>query len=306
MGEGGFGFGPACGFALEIFLKAEGFSFEALLGFRRDAAFCFQLCQRDAGLGEASGGGHFGLAQGRDAFAGLDAFALAQGVFAGEVFDLALADFELGAGGFGVLARLGPAQMGEKGFEAMDFFGQAPVAAGLGGLALEACELALDLGGDFGEALEIGFGGVELEFRLMAARVEAGDTGGFLKDAAAVLGLGADQFGDLALTHEGGGVGARGGVGEEELDVLAAHGAAVDAVAGACAAFQLALDLKHVGAVEFRRRGAFGVIQNERDFGSFPRGAGGSAGEDEIVHLAAAHGLGGVGPHGPAQRFEKV
>ena len=196
--------------------------------------------------------------------------------------------------------------MRNEGLKRLDFFGQFAVAARLGSLPLEAAELAFDLGRDFSETLEVGFGAVELQFGLVAAAVQTGDTRGFFEDPPTVLRLGADQFGNLSLPDEGGGVRAGGGVSEQQLNVLAAHCAPVDAIAGACAAAQLPLDLKLVCAVELRRGCPLRVVEHEDDLGSLPGRATVRAIEDQVVHLAAAHGLGGVGAHRPAQGFQQV
>jgi hypothetical protein len=54
-------------------------------------------------------------------------------------------------------------------------------AVGLTGLALEAFDLGFELGRDVVEALEIGLGGAQPEFGLMAARMQAGNAGRFFK-----------------------------------------------------------------------------------------------------------------------------
>ena len=194
MGEGSFCLRPCGGFALQVFGKAGGFGVQPLLCLSSNPVLRFKLCQRDAGLREAPGGGHLRFSQGANPFARFNACALTQRILAGKILYLALADLQLRAGGFSRLARLSPAQMRKQGFQPMDFFRQAAVTPRLARLTLEAGQLALHLGRHFGEALEVGLRRVELQFSFMAARVEAGDPGGFLKDAAAVLRLGADQL----------------------------------------------------------------------------------------------------------------
>ena len=83
------------------------------------------------------------------------------------------------------------------------------------------------------------------ELRLVAAAMQARDPGRLLQDPPAVLRLGGDQFGDLALAHQGRRVRAGGGVGEQQLHVARAHLAAVDAVGGALAAVDAADHLQH-------------------------------------------------------------
>ena len=271
-----------------------------------DAALGFEFCQRDAGLAKPRGGVHFCFAQRRKTRAGFDPLFLAQCIFAGEVFHLAPEHIQLRPRRFRGQARLHPAQVGHERVKRLDFVGQLAIPPRLGRLSLQAGELAFHFSRDFRKPLEVCFGPVELQFGLMPATVQPRDTGGFLKDPAAVLWFGADQFRDLSLPDQGGGVGASGGVGEKQLDVLAAHRASVDAVAGARAAAQPALDLKLVCAVELRRRCPLRVVEYEDDLGSLPGRPSVCAVEDQVVHLAAAHGLGRVGAHRPAQGFQQV
>ena len=79
----------------------------------------------------------------------------------------------------------------------------AGIALGLARLALQPLELAAELA-DHREAREIGLGSLEPQFGLVAAPVQAGDAGCVLQDAAALLGLGVDDLGDLALATSAG------------------------------------------------------------------------------------------------------
>ncbi len=292
--------------AVEVDRQAQRFGFEPGMRLGSNPPLGFEFRQRDAGLAKPRGGVHFCFAQRREAVAGFNSLLLAHRIFAGEVFHLALERIELRARGFCREARLHPAQVRNQGLKRLDFFGQFAVTARLGSLPLEAAELAFDLGRDLSETLEVGFGAVEFQFGLVAAAVQAGDTRGFFKDPPTVLRLGADQFRNLSLPDKGRGVRAGGGVGEQQLDVLAAHGAPVDAIAGACAAAQFTLDLKLVCAVELRRRCPLRVVEHEDYLGRLPRRTAVRAVEDQVVHLAAAHGLGRVGAHRPAQGFQQV
>ena len=55
-----------------------------------------------------------------------------------------------------------------------------------------------------------------------------------------------------------------------------------------------------------RRRQAGGFLQVQRDLGEVAARPGGGAGEDHVLHLAAAHGPGGGLAHRPAQRLDHV
>jgi hypothetical protein len=65
--------------------------------------------------------------------------------------------------------------------------------------------------------------------------VQTGHAAGLFQNSASVLRLGGDQFGNLALTHQGRTVSPRRGVGEQQLDVAGAHFLAVDAIGRALA-----------------------------------------------------------------------
>ena len=79
----------------------------------------------------------------------------------------------------------GPAQVMRQRFGLADMAGEIAVARGLARLALEAGKLAFDFADDVFQARQIGFGGAQAQFRLMAALVQAADAGGFLQDGAA-------------------------------------------------------------------------------------------------------------------------
>jgi len=173
-------------------------------------------------------------------------------------------------------------------------------------LALEARELAFHFADDVLETAEIGFGGLQPKLGLVTALVQAGNAGGLFQDGAAVERLGADQHADLALAHESGRGRARGGVGEEQLDVALAHVAAVDAVDRTGLALDLARDLDRFIFVVGRVGAAVGIVDEQRHFGDVARRASGAAGEDDVVHLRAAHRGRPRLAHHPAQRVEQV
>ena len=78
----------------------------------------------------------------------------------------------------------------------------------------------------------------------MPARMQAGDAGGIFQHAAALLGLGLDDFADAALVHQRRRARAGGGVREQDLHVARAHLAAVDAIGRARFALDAAGDFQ--------------------------------------------------------------
>ena len=187
-----------------------------------------------------------------------------------------------------------------------DIGGQLLEAVGLAGLALQALDLAFELGGDVFQPLEIGLGGAQPEFRLVAARMQAGNAGGLFQQLPTRLGLGLDQLADAALADHGGRAGACGGIGKEKLDVFGAGFLAVDTVDRSIAAFDAARDLDLVGIVEGGGRGAVGIVEIEADFRRVAGGAIAGAGEDDVVHAGRAHVLVGVLAHDPAEGLDEV
>ncbi len=95
-------------------------------------------------------------------------------------------------------------------------------------------------------------------------------------------------------------------VGEEQLHVAGAHLASVDAIARALAAIDAAHDLDLVVLVVVAGCIASHVVELQPDLGDVARRARRRAAEDDVVHLVAAHALGGVLAHHPAQRFDQV
>ena len=166
--------------------------------------------------------------------------------------------------------------------------------------------IAIELADDVAEPLDIGFGGLEPQFRLVAARVQARDAGGVFEDAAALFRLGVDEFADLALPHERRRARAGRRIFEQNLDVAGPHLAAVDAVGGARLALDAARHLENFAVVEFGGRPALAVVEEHRDFGAAAFGPRRRAGEDHVVHGRRAHRLVRGLAHHPAERFEQV
>ena len=153
--------------------------------------------------------------------------------------------------------RLGLADVGRQRLEARS----------LPRLALQALDLAFQLAHHVVKAFEVLLGGAQAQFRLMPARVQAGDAGGLLQQSAARLRLGLDQLADAPLPYHRGRAGAGRLVGEEELYVLRARFLAVDAVDRPGLALDAARHLQFVGIVEGGRRLAVGIVEEERDLG---------------------------------------
>ncbi len=134
--------------------------------------------------------------------------------------------------------------MQQQRFGLAQCLGQAAIAFSLPRLLLQRLRLGFDLGQNFVEPLQIGFSGFQLQIRLVTARVQPGDAGCVFENAAAIFGLGRDKLADLALPHQGGRVRAGRCVGEQQLHVLGADLAAIDAVGRAKPAANAAGDFE--------------------------------------------------------------
>ena len=136
--------------------------------------------------------------------------------------------------------------------------------------------------------------------------MQAGYAGCFFEKRPARLRLGLDQLADAALPHHGGRAGAGRLVGEQKLHVLGACFLAVDAVDGARFPLDAAGNLQFISVVEKGRCGAVGIVEEQCHFRRIACGAGGRAGEDNVVHAGGAHVLVGTFAHYPSQGFDQV
>ena len=81
---------------------------------------------------------------------------------------------------------------------------------------------------------------------------------------------------------------------------------AVDAIGRAGLALDAAGDLDRLVVVEGGRRAAVGIVEHEPDFGDVARRPLAGAGEDDVVHARAAHGLVRALAHHPAQSLDEI
>ena len=92
------------------------------------------------------------------------------------------------------------------------------------------------------------------------------------------------------------------GIGEQQRHVLGADVAPVDPVGRT----RSALDPAGNFAFAFGPSSSLSALEQDRDFGEIARRSRGSAGEDNVVHPAAAKRLGTAFAHHPADGFKKV
>ncbi len=178
----------------------------------------------------------------------------------GAVGNLTHADV-LGALGLGnLVVGGGPAQMVEGCFRLAHLARHRAVADRLPRLLLQAVDLGAELADHILDPQQIGFRRFQPQLSLVPAGMQAGNAGGFLQHAAALLRPSLDDLADAALMHQRRRARAGGGVGEQNLDVARAYLAAVDAVGGAGLALDAPRDLQRVIVIEGGRRRAVGIV----------------------------------------------
>ena len=269
----------------------------------------FLAVERFAGIGQPlqpGRGAGFGLAQRRQ-FGSADRLdAGGFGLLAGALGHFADAEV-VGAGGLrDVGMGLQPAQMEQRGLGLAHLGRDLAVADRLARLLLQAFDLPGELADHVLDAGEVGLGGLQPQFGLVAAGMQAGDAGGIFQHAAALFRLGLDDLADLALVDQRRRTRAGGGVGEQDLHVAGAHVAAVDAIDRAGLALDPARDFQHFVIVHRRRRGAVGIVDRHHHFGVVARRTVAGTGEDHRVHVGGAQRLVRGLAHRPAQRLDQI
>lgn len=171
------------------------------------------------------------------------------------------------------------------------------------GLPAQRLELATELGGEVGQAREVRLHRLELAERLLLALAVLEDARGLLDERPPLLGPRLQDRVELALADEHVQLAADAGVREELLDVEQAAAAAVDLVLARAGAEHAPGD-RHLGVGDGER--AVGVVDGQRDLGAAQRGAPRGAGEDDVLHLAAAQRLGPLLAEHPADRVDHV
>jgi hypothetical protein len=168
------------------------------------------------------------------------------------------------------------------------------VTAGCLRLALERAELAAHLAQQVLDPQQVGLGGVEPALGLLLALAELEDAGGFLDDAAPILRTGVEDGVDLALADDDVLLAADPGVGQQLLHVEQPARHAVDRVLALVPVRnRMRVSVTSVNSIRQQTRR---VVEREADLGPAECRALGGAGEDDVVHLLAAHRLGACAP----------
>ncbi len=176
-------------------------------------------------------------------------------------------------------------------------------AAGHLGLAPERLELAPQLGGEVVEPGQVRRHRLELAYRLLLALAVLEHAGGFLDERAAVLRSGLQDLRQLALADDHVHLAADARIAQQLLDVHQTARVAVDFVFAGAVPVHPASD-RHLGVLDRQR--VVGVVDGDGHLGAAQRRAARGAGEDDVLHLAAAQRLGPLLAHDPTQRVDDI
>ncbi len=170
-------------------------------------------------------------------------------------------------------------------------------------LPSQGLELAPQLVAQVLDAREVGLHRVQLPQRLLLALAVLEYAGRLLDEGAAAHGIGVQYGVQLALSDDDVHLAADAGVGEQFLDVEQAAGVTVDLVLAAAAAEHDPGD-GDFGVVDGER--AVGVVDRQGHLGPSERRTPGGPGEDDVLHLPAAQGLGPLFAHDPGERVHHI
>ena len=132
-----------------------------------------------------------------------------QGRRAGGLLDGADRGGRLGRQAFRRRLGLGPLGVEHGALQRADFGGEFPVPLGLPRLAPQPAQVGVQFAGHILQPGQVGVRRAQPQFGFMPPGMQSRDPRSLFEDQPAVLGFGGDQFGDLTLTDQGGGVRAR-------------------------------------------------------------------------------------------------
>ena len=175
----------------------------------------------------------------------------------------------------------------------------------LGRLSLPAqrLELLANLVGEIAQPIEVGLHPLELALRLLAAPPVFEHARRLLDIGAALLGTGFQDLRQLALPDDDVHLAADAGIRQQLLDVHEPRFGAVDLVLAAAVAKHAA---GHGHFRVFDGQRAIGIVDGQRHFRAPERLPIARAGEDDVLHLAAAEGFRAALTHDPGERVDHV
>ena len=181
--------------------------------------------------------------------------------------------------------------------------GQTVVLACGFGLAFKWTKLAANLAKEIAEPYEIRLGRFEPTLRTLTALAVLEDTGGFLDDAASILGPRIKNRRELTLRNDDVLLTSDAGIREHLLDVEETAGHAVDLVFTLAGAKQCASDRD---LAEPDRKQPTRVVDREAHLGAAERGLLRRAREDDVFHLGRAETARRLCTEDPGNRIDDV
>ncbi|MCW0424364.1 hypothetical protein NB713_002307 [Xanthomonas sacchari] len=185
-------------------------------------------------------------------------------------------------------------------------FLQRLVLLGLARLPLEVLELLADLLAQIAQALQVLAGVADAGLGLLAPLLVLGDAGGLLQVHAQVFRARLDDLADHALLDDRVAARTQAGAQEQIGDVAAPALGAVEVVAAAAVAADLALDRDLVERGVLAGDGVVGVVEDQFHRGLRHRLARRGTGKDHVRQRIAAQPAGRTFAHHPAHRVDDV
>ena len=229
---------------------------------------------------------------------------------AAQVLGLILQDEALG-----VTLLLAAGMTGELGTQSRELVGEQPRSrvphdggdrrglAGDLGLAAERLELAAQLPREIAQPCEVRLHRLELAEGLLLAAAVLEDARGLLDEPAPLLGRGLQDAVEPALADDHVHLATEPRVAQQLLHIQQPADAAVDRILARAVAEERAAD-RHLGVVDRKR--AVAVVDRQLHLGATERAARRGAGEDDVLHLAAAEGLRALLAHHPGEGVDDV
>ena len=137
----------------------------------------------------------------------------------------------------------------------------------------------------------------QLALGLLLAVAETGDTGGLFEDLTAVGTLDGQDLVNAALTDDGVALTAQTGVHKQLVDVTQAAGTAVDVILAFTGAV---IPTGHGNLGLLHGEDVLGIVDDQRDLGKAQALSLGGTVKNDVLHLGAAEGTGGLLTHDPA------
>lgn len=171
------------------------------------------------------------------------------------------------------------------------------------GLLSQRLQLSPQLPREIAEPHEIRLHGLELAERLLLAAAMLEDAGGLFDETAPVLRARLQHGVEASLAHDDVHFATQPRIAEQLLHIQEAAGLPVDRVLAGAVAEQRATD-RHFAVLDGECPVA--VVDRQLHFGATERTARGRPGEDDVLHLAAAQGLGALLSHDPGESVDDV